>query len=86
MGGEAPAEPKRQRMASSEWRIVLEGSASALPKIFGASGDVSSSFANLWRVGLLPDRLKNFLGAAGDVPPIFRRMNSALIKSSSTTG
>ncbi|MFA0736767.1 MAG: hypothetical protein OGMRLDGQ_003267 [Candidatus Fervidibacter sp.] len=54
--GKAPAEPKRQRMASSEWRIVLEGSASALPKIFGASGDAPSSFANLWRVGLLPDR------------------------------
>jgi len=32
-------------------------------KIFGASGDAPSSFANLWRVELLPDR-KNF-GIAG---------------------
>jgi hypothetical protein len=43
-------------MASSGWQLVLEGSALALPKILGASGDAPSSFANLWRVGLLSDR------------------------------
>jgi hypothetical protein len=43
-------------MASSGWQLVLEGSVPALPKILGASGDAPSSFANLWRVGLLPDR------------------------------
>jgi hypothetical protein len=37
--GEAPAEPN-----GSEWRTVfLEGSAPALPKILGTSGDVPSS-------------------------------------------
>jgi hypothetical protein len=42
--GEAAAEPKTA--ASSEWRMVfLEGSAPALPKIFGTSGDVPSSFS-----------------------------------------
>jgi len=43
-------------MASSGWQLVLEGSAPALPKILGASGDAPSSFANLWKVGLLTDR------------------------------
>jgi hypothetical protein len=39
----AAAKPKRQRIASSEWRIVfLEGSGPALPKIFGTSGDALS--------------------------------------------
>jgi hypothetical protein len=42
----------------------LEGSAPALPKNFVASGVV-------WRVGLLPNRLKNFLGMAGAVPSNF---------------
>ncbi|WP_456338329.1 hypothetical protein [Fervidibacter sacchari] len=34
--GEAPAEPKRKRMANSDWRIAifLDGSAPALPKKF----------------------------------------------------
>jgi len=32
--GEAPAEPKRRRMASSEWRIVLDGKVLVLPKKF----------------------------------------------------
>jgi hypothetical protein len=66
----AAAKPKRQRIASSEWRIVfLEGSAPALPKIFGTSGDVPSSIT------------ENFFGASGDAPSrIFRRMNSGLRK------
>jgi hypothetical protein len=47
----------------------LEGSAPALPKIFGTSGDEPSSIT------------ENFLGASGDAPfRIFRRMNSALRK------
>jgi hypothetical protein len=47
----------------------LEGSAPALPKIFGTSGDEPSSIT------------ENFLGASGDTPfRIFRRMNSALRK------
>jgi hypothetical protein len=47
----------------------LEGSAPALPKIFGTSGDVPSSIT------------EKFLGASGDAPfRIFRRMNSALRK------
>jgi hypothetical protein len=47
----------------------LEGSAPALPKIFGTSRDVPSSIT------------ENFLGASGDAPfRIFRRMNSALRK------
>jgi hypothetical protein len=47
--------------------VFLEGSAPALPKIFGTSGDVPSSIT------------ENFLGASGNAPSrIFRRMNSAL--------
>jgi hypothetical protein len=46
----------------------LEGSAPALPKNFVASGVVSGVF---WRVGLLPNRLENFLGMAGAVPSNF---------------
>jgi hypothetical protein len=38
--GEAPAEPKRQQMASSEWRIVFsEGQCSRTAENFGALGD-----------------------------------------------
>jgi hypothetical protein len=63
------AKPKRQRIASSEWRVFLEGSAPALPKIFGTLGDVPSSIT------------ENFFGASGDAPSrIFRRMNSGLRK------
>ncbi|MFA0735702.1 MAG: hypothetical protein OGMRLDGQ_002202 [Candidatus Fervidibacter sp.] len=47
----------------------LEGSAPALPKIFGTSGDVPSNIT------------ENFLGASGDAPfRIFRRMSSVLRK------
>jgi hypothetical protein len=58
------------RFAISDWWMsFLEGSALALPKIFGTSGDVPSSIT------------ENFLGASGDAPSrIFRRMNSALRK------
>jgi hypothetical protein len=45
--GEAPAEP--ETAASGEQRIAsgfLEGSAPALPKIFGTSGDVPSSLVS----------------------------------------
>jgi hypothetical protein len=41
--GEAPAEPKRQQMASSEWRIVFSGGqCSRTAKNFGALGDAPS--------------------------------------------
>jgi hypothetical protein len=69
--GEAPAEPSfrqivrwanRQVGKEGEWRLTnSEGffwRAVSLHcrKNFGASGDAPSSFAKLWRVGLLPDR------------------------------
>ena len=59
--------------------FFLEGSALALPKISSTSGDVPSSFVNLWRVGLLPDRLRVF-GVEKPCPTICRRINSALRK------
>jgi hypothetical protein len=66
--GEAPAEPKTA--ASGEQQIAsgfLEGSAPALPKIFGTSGDVPSSLVSFhshrlqsvdefWMVRFLPNR------------------------------
>ena len=39
--GEAPAEPKRQRLANSEWRVAngfSGGHGSAVPKNFGRAG------------------------------------------------
>jgi len=43
--------------------------------------------ANFWRVGLLPDRLKNFLGTAGAVPYKLTPNKFGAQKSpSSTTG
>jgi hypothetical protein len=54
-------------MANSEWRMVKQQRVANGEKFwmavllhcrknFGASGDAPSSFAKLWRVGLLPDR------------------------------
>jgi hypothetical protein len=46
-------------MANGEAANFLEGSAPALPKIFGTSGDVPSSIT------------ENFFGASGDAPSNF---------------
>jgi hypothetical protein len=55
---------KRQRMASSEWRIVLEGSAPALPKNFSAHRKTRPPVTESW--------------AHREVRPPKRRINSAL--------
>jgi hypothetical protein len=69
--GEVPAEPKRQRVVNSEWRlaisdwcvIFLEGSAPALPKIFGASADAPSSYGISGSPGGSPSQMSNKFGA-----------------------
>ena len=59
--GEIPAEPKRQRVANGEQRVVfLEGSALALPKIFGTSGDVPSSITEKFFRRIRRCALQNF--------------------------
>jgi hypothetical protein len=51
-------------MASSEWRIVLEGSASALPKnFFGALIDAPSSYGILGSPVGSPSQPPNEFGA-----------------------
>jgi hypothetical protein len=55
---------KQQRMASSDWRIVLEGSAPALPKkFFGASEDAPSSYGILGSPGGSPSQKPSEFGA-----------------------
>jgi hypothetical protein len=52
---------KAETAASSEWRIVfLEGSAPALPKIFGTSGDVPSSITENFFRRIRRCALQNF--------------------------
>jgi len=48
------------RTASSEWRVVLCGSALALPKIFGTSGDVPSSITEKFFRRIRRCALQNF--------------------------
>ncbi|MFA0736229.1 MAG: hypothetical protein OGMRLDGQ_002729 [Candidatus Fervidibacter sp.] len=56
--GKATAEPRTA--ASSEWRVVfLEGSAPALPKIFGASADAPSSYGISGSPGGSPSQTPN---------------------------
>jgi hypothetical protein len=56
---------KAETAASSEWRVFLEGSAPALPKIFGASGDAPSRIFRRMNSGLRKIRHQPLAEAGG---------------------
>jgi hypothetical protein len=64
--GEAPAEPKRQQMASSEWRIVFsEGQYSRTAENFGALGDAPSRIFRRIKLALKKIRHQPLAKASG---------------------